>query len=155
MSISKMVEQVTEFHKAFGLPIADKPHTCVDLNLSSLRHSLILEEVNELYVAQVEKDLSSIADGICDCIYVLMGTAITYGLGSRLEEIFDEVHRSNMSKLVPDGSVLRREDGKVLKGPLFTPPDLKKILGKKYPNVQKCKDVSACQQFGCTGDCND
>jgi predicted HAD superfamily Cof-like phosphohydrolase len=69
-----------------------------------------------------------VADAIADCLYILYGTALEWGLGDKLPVIFDEVHRSNMSKLGADGKPIYREDGKILKGENYTPPQIKDIV---------------------------
>jgi len=72
--------------------------------------------------------LVEIADALTDLLYVLLGTFISHGLQDAAEDLFAEVHRSNMTKLGPDGKVIYREDGKVLKPPTFEPPDLRRVL---------------------------
>jgi len=120
---------VREFHETYGLVVNDEPferYEPIPADLWMLRHKLHREEFDELIDAMTACDTVEIADAICDLIYVLCGTAVSFGIP--LNDCFDEVQRSNMSKLMPDGSVHRREDGKILKGPNFTPPDLKSII---------------------------
>lgn len=76
-----------------------------------------------------ERNLVEVVDGIVDCLYILKGTINSFGLQDLIEEAFDEVHNSNMSKL-QDGNVLLREDGKILKGSNYFKPDLKRIIEK-------------------------
>lgn len=97
-----------------------------------LRHKLIQEEVGELLDASMSSHgtLVDVADAITDCFYILIGTAIEYGIADKLPELFDEVHRSNMSKLDDNGCPIYREDGKVLKSSKYTPPNLKEIIYK-------------------------
>lgn len=123
----KQLTQVYEFHKAFGHPIQTEPRW-PDVKRCELRQNLVAEEANEFLNAVGKRDMTETADAICDLMYVLLGAALEFGLGDRLELMFDEVHRSNMSKLGADGKPIYREDGKTLKGPNFTPPDLKSIL---------------------------
>lgn len=130
MSISKMVAQVTEFHKTFGLPISNSPTTVISAKEQRLRTNLLFEEVNETQTAMHNNDIIEIADGIVDSLYVIIGTAITYGLADKLDALFDEVHRSNMSKLGKGGKPIWDANGKVVKGPYFFLPNLGAILEK-------------------------
>jgi predicted HAD superfamily Cof-like phosphohydrolase len=91
---------------------------------AKLRYDLIDEELQELKQAQKREDIIWIADAIGDLLYVVYGCAVAYGIPA--QQVFDEVHRSNMSKFI-DGH--RREDGKWIKGPSYSPPDLRKVLG--------------------------
>lgn len=118
-------EKVIEFHEVFGSEINYTP-TLVGEDLESLRILLIEEELGELKEALSEDNLVSIADALTDILYVVYGAGVTYGID--LDATFAEVHRSNMSKLGENGEVVEREDGKVLKGPDYTPPNLFKIL---------------------------
>ncbi len=113
---------VKEFHEAMKIPVVDKPNLA-DHSRARLRSDLILEEMKETLDAIWQYDLVEIADGIADSIYVLCGTALEYGIP--LDEVFAEVHRSNMTKFI-DGSF--RDDGKYQKGPSYEPPNLAKIL---------------------------
>jgi predicted HAD superfamily Cof-like phosphohydrolase len=127
---------VRDFHETYGLEVNDEPIDMHELHphgptssspLWRLRSKLHDEELNELDDAMVQApDLVDIADAICDLIYVLCGTAVSFGIP--LDECFAEVQRSNMSKLGDDGKPIVREDGKILKGPDFSPPDLKSII---------------------------
>lgn len=126
--MKKQIEQLREFHTAFNLPLRSTP-TLVPRKEFALRQSLLSEEVTELLFAhQVDKNLTEVADAIIDSMYVLIGTAVQLGFGDVLEQLFDEVHRSNMSKLDEFGKPVMREDGKVLKSNLFSPPDFSSIL---------------------------
>src|SRR5574338_519877 len=106
--------KVREFHEAFGMPVADRPGM-VTPGRRELRIDLIEEEAYEVGDAMKEEDLAHIAKELADLLYVTYGAAIEYGIN--LDEVFDEVHRSNMSKLDVDGKPKYRADGKVLKGP--------------------------------------
>lgn len=119
-------EQVRAFHKAFNLYSPAHPILIRD-ELVALRIRLIDEELTEYQAAVNNEDLVEIADALADLAYVVIGTAVTHGL-TRFDEIFNEVHRSNMSKLGPDGNPLMRADGKVLKSSLFTPPSLRPLI---------------------------
>lgn len=116
---------VREFHEAFGHPIAERP-TLVSNALGDLRSALIAEEASEYGDALESRDLVEVADALGDLLYVVYGAALVHGLP--IGEIFEEIHRSNMSKLGEDGKPIYREDNKVLKGPNFTPPNLREII---------------------------
>lgn len=118
-------QQVREFHEAYNVPVLDVPQFPGDDRVA-LRESLITEEVGELLTAIKRRDLVETADGIADAIVVLIGTALEFGIP--LDRVMEEVHRSNMSKLGPDGKPVLRYDGKVMKGPNFTPPNIQSIL---------------------------
>lgn len=121
-------DMVREFHQTYGLPIVDTPgHPSEDR--IKLRRELISEEYWEYDRAVNRNDLVNIAQELADIIYVVYGCALEYGIP--LDEVFAEIHRANMSKLDTDGSVIRREDGKVLKGPNYSPPDIGAILDGK------------------------
>ena len=119
------VDAVADFHSYFDLPVFERP-VLPNVDRMTLRLSLIHEEVSELDVAAREQDITGIADGIADAIYVLIGMALEYGIP--IEEVFNEVHRSNMTKVWQDGSVRRRSDGKILKPPTYSPADIEAVL---------------------------
>lgn len=119
-------EMVQEFHRAFGQQVAKVP-TLAELPVENLRIDLIAEELDELAVALVEGNIFEVADALTDLAYVVYGMADIYGID--LDVCFREVHRSNMSKLGEDGKPILRADGKFLKGPNYSPPDLKTVLG--------------------------
>lgn len=125
--MEKQINQVLEFYKAFKHPIETEPKFMI-MDRAIMRHRLLDEEVVELFGAAAENDLVEVADAIADCFYILIGTAIEYGIAEKLPAIFDEVHRSNMSKLDDFGNPIYREDGKVLKSNNYTPPNLKDIV---------------------------
>jgi len=109
---------VREFHAKYGQPIAEEPNEFIPMERRELRKKLMKEEPQETCDAIDACNIVEIADGIADSIYVALGTAIEYGID--LEPVFAEVHRSNMTK-TPG---VQRDDGKILKGPGFTPPDI-------------------------------
>jgi predicted HAD superfamily Cof-like phosphohydrolase len=121
-------ELVREFMQTFEQKVNTKP-SLEDHKTRMLRLNLILEEYKELEDAVVEQDLVSIADALTDLLYVVYGSGHAFGID--LDACFTEVHRSNMSKLDANGQVIRREDGKVMKSELYSPPDLKPILFAK------------------------
>ena len=118
-------ELVGDFMEVFGQEIKDEP-VLPDWNTCALRLDLITEEVKELEVALANENLIDIADALTDILYVVYGAGNAFGID--LDACFEEVHRSNMSKLGQDGKPVYREDGKVLKGPDYFDPDLGAIL---------------------------
>ena len=100
--------------------------TLPDFNVRELRLELILEEVEELVTGIDNEDLVEIADALTDILYVTYGAGHTFGID--LDACFDEVHRSNMSKLDENGKAIYRADGKVLKGPNYFPPNLSNVF---------------------------
>jgi predicted HAD superfamily Cof-like phosphohydrolase len=125
--MNKQLKQVEDFQKAFGSFIGEGP-SFPPLERCVLRQRLLQEEVLELHEAWSNKDIVEVADAITDCLYILFGTAIEFGLQDKLEALFSEVHGSNMSKLDFDGKPIYREDGKVMKGPNYYRPNLKNII---------------------------
>ena len=119
---------VKDFHQAFGQRVGEYPEL-PDVSERTLRMKLITEEFNELCDAEEANDIIEIADALADIIYIACGTAVSYGIP--LDDVFAEVHRSNMAKLV-DGKVIRREDGKVQKPEGWTAPDIKGVLDKAH-----------------------
>lgn len=118
-------DRVKEFHKVFGHPVGVEPS--LEHARSGLRIELIDEELKELRMAVASNDLVGIADALGDLDYVVNGAAIEYGID--LPEVTKEIHRSNMTKLGPEGKPIYREDGKVLKGDGYEPPRLATVLG--------------------------
>jgi len=116
-------EKVSEFMNAFGQTVETKPTWT---SVSELRYELIREELEELREALDVKDIIGVADALTDLLYVVYGAGHSFGIP--LDKCFEEVHNSNMSKLGEDGRPIYREDGKVLKGPNYWQPDLKKVL---------------------------
>jgi predicted HAD superfamily Cof-like phosphohydrolase len=117
---------VAEFHRAFNLPMRQIPSVEIDHALARLRVDLLEEEVSEFVTASEKGDLVGIADALADIVYVIYGTALTYGID--LDSVLREVHMSNMSKLSSDGKPLIRGDGKVLKSEQYFPPDIASVL---------------------------
>ena len=117
--------KVFQFMYSFGQETLSRP-TLPDVNLAELRLDLIQEEVDELATAFINQDIVEIADALTDILYVTYGAGHAFGLD--LDECFEEVHQSNMSKLGIDGKPIYRQDGKVLKGRGYTPPQLAKII---------------------------
>ncbi len=125
------LEQVQEFHETYGLPVLDQADIS-DEKTNQLRINLLAEELDELKEALAEGDLVETLDALIDLQYVLDGAFLSFGLQHVKDAAFDEVHRSNMSKLGADGKPIRREsDGKVLKGPDYFKPDIAQFVDKK------------------------
>jgi predicted HAD superfamily Cof-like phosphohydrolase len=119
-------KKVEEFHNTFGVENLSSPNFPAE-KIQQLRIELIREEFEELKEAIDDNDIVEVADALTDILYVVYGAGLSFGID--LDKCFEEVHRSNMSKLTKDGKVIRREsDGKVLKSDQFSPPDLKSIL---------------------------
>lgn len=149
------LNQVAEFHKTFNAPILDKPEIPSEQRCS-LRVELLQEELNELKQAIEDKNITEIADALCDLQYVLSGAVLEFGLGNKFADLFNEVHRSNMSKACANQqeadetiehyrlkgveafseacgekiNVHRKSDNKVLKNKYYSPADLAGILEK-------------------------
>lgn len=122
------LDAVQEFHKAFGLGVQEQPMVALSPEKIDLRYELMKEENKEYLTAAKQANLLGVADALGDMLYILCGTIIEHGLQHKIVEIFEEIQRSNMSKLGEDGKPVYREDGKVLKGPNYSPPDLERIL---------------------------
>lgn len=118
---------VAEFHAAFGAPLPQEPAIPPD-DRAQLRIDLMTEELNELVEAIAKGDIVAAADALTDLQVVLDGTFLEFGLGAAKTALVAEVHRANMSKLGADGKPVLRDDGKILKGPGYTPPDLAPIV---------------------------
>lgn len=148
---------VAEFHRTFKHPIQAVP-VIPDENRCKLRVALIAEELKELEVAILEKDITGVADALCDIQYVLSGAVLEFGLGDKFKALFEEVQRSNMSKACKDEAeairtvehykqkdntecyykeiegkwlVYRKSDNKTIKSVGYSPADLESILASK------------------------
>ena len=118
-------ELVGDFMEVFGQQVNCEP-TLRDRETQDLRVDLISEELEELQLAITDNDIVEVADALTDILYVVYGAGHAFGID--LDECFMEVHESNMSKLGEDGKPIYREDGKVLKGPGYFPPNLEEIV---------------------------
>ena len=118
-------EDVKNFMITFGQEVKGKPKFPND-KIKQLRYELIKEELDELEKAMKTNNLKEIADALTDILYVTYGAGHAYGID--LDKCFTEVQRSNMSKLGKDGKPIYNEKGKVMKGPDFFEPDLKKFI---------------------------
>jgi predicted HAD superfamily Cof-like phosphohydrolase len=118
-------EKVGDFMSAFNQEVLVEP-VFPDFNLAALRLDLIEEEVQELRDGLGKNNLLEVADALTDILYVVYGAGHAFGID--LDDCFNEVHRSNMTKLGEDGSPVYRDDGKVLKGPNYSEPDLTEFV---------------------------
>jgi predicted HAD superfamily Cof-like phosphohydrolase len=125
--MKKQLEQVKQFHEVYGQKYYKSPMVQSD-EICDLRYRLGLEELNEYKEANQNDDPVGIADALTDQLYILLGTILQHGMGDIIEDVFDEVHSSNMSKLDENGNPIYREDGKILKGPNYRKPDIGKIV---------------------------
>jgi|ERR1700744_2600822 len=123
------LKSVAEFHEVFKIGNAENL-TLLDEKNYMLRYNLQKEENEEYLEACKREDMVEIADALGDQLYILCGTILKHGLQHKIEEVFDEIHRSNMSKLDENGQPIYREDGKVMKSTRYFRPDIKKILEK-------------------------
>lgn len=125
--MKKQLDSVAEFHDAFSVRNEKEP-TAIPYNLWKLRKDLLQEELDEYADACGEKNIVDIADALGDQLYILCGTILAHGMQHIIEDVFDEIHQSNMSKLGIDGKPVLRADGKVLKGPDYFKPDISKFI---------------------------
>ena len=126
--MKKQIDAVKEFHTAFKIGHSETPIADLGGTKNQLRYNLMKEENEEYFEAVQNNDLVEIADALGDMMYILCGTIIEHGLQEKIEAVFDEIQRSNMSKLGEDGQPIYREDGKVMKGPNYFKPDFSKLL---------------------------
>jgi predicted HAD superfamily Cof-like phosphohydrolase len=124
------IKHVEKFHDVFKIGNRYEPTGTVPESEYMLRYNLIKEENEEYLDACKNGDLVEIADALGDQLYILFGTILRHGLQHKIEEVFDEIQRSNMSKLDENGQPIFREDGKILKSNLYFKPDIKSILEK-------------------------
>ena len=126
--MQEQIAAVTKFHEVYRIPYAVQPTSDVDPQLIALRHRLMAEENEEYLEAALAGNLVEVADALGDMLYILCGTMITHGMQDKIEDVFREIQRSNLSKLGADGQPIYREDGKVMKGPNYFKPDIAAIL---------------------------
>lgn len=126
--MQKQLNAVKEFHQTFKVGFNEIPTATLGESKNQLRYNLMKEENEEYLKAVQDNDLTEIADALGDMLYILCGTIIEHGLQHKIEAVFDEIQRSNMSKLGTDGQPLYREDGKVIKGPNYLKPNFESIL---------------------------
>lgn len=126
--MKEKIAAVHAFHTAFGLGIENSPTANIGEKRNKLRFELMKEENEEYFEAASNNDLVEVADALGDMLYILCGTIIEHGMQDKIEEVFNEIQRSNMSKLGADGKPIYRADGKVLKGPNYFKPNIQEIL---------------------------
>ena len=122
------IKAVTLFHTSFGLGVSETQKADLGESKNRLRFNLMDEENKEYLEAAANDDMVEVADALGDMLYILCGTIIEHGMQYKIEEVFNEIQRSNMSKLGADGKPIYREDGKVLKGPNYFKPNIAEIL---------------------------
>ncbi|MEX2595539.1 MAG: nucleoside triphosphate pyrophosphohydrolase family protein [Salibacteraceae bacterium] len=130
LKLQEVISAVREFHDAFRIRNENEPTVAVDDKTVLLRYKLMREENEEYLEAAQNEDLVEVADALGDMLYILCGTILSHGMQHKIEEVFQEIQRSNMSKLDANGDPIYREDGKVLKSELYFKPDIKSILDK-------------------------
>jgi len=128
MTLQDKIKDVAFFHDTFLIGNRNTPTADIGEEYI-LRFNLLKEENEEYLEACQNKDLVEIADALGDQLYILFGTILRHGLQHKIEEVFDEIQRSNLSKLDSNGKPIFREDGKILKGENYFKPNIKKILG--------------------------
>ncbi len=126
--MQKQIKHVEKFHDTFGIPNEYAPKADVSKETIALRHRLMAEENEEYLEAALEGDSVEVADALGDMMYILCGTILSHGMQHIIEEVFEEIQASNMSKLGADGKPIYRADGKVMKGPSYFKPNIKAIL---------------------------
>ena len=126
--VDKKIDSVLDFNKSFNLLKNNKP-SLIEESEFNLRHRLMTEELTEYLDACKEGDLIEVCDAIVDLLYVLNGMVVAHGVQYIIEDMYNEVHRSNMSKL-ENGKPLYRKDGKVMKGSEYFRPNIKKFINE-------------------------
>lgn len=126
--IEKPLSAVATFHEMYDLLINESPTVDVADSIKSLRYELMKEENEEYLEAVKNNDLVEMADALGDMLYILCGTIITHGMQHKISAVFEEIQRSNLSKLGKNGKPIYREDGKVMKGPNYFKPNIAKVL---------------------------
>jgi len=125
------LKKLQQFHETFRCHIEYAPTADIPRDEFEVRIRLFEEELAEYRNAVEARNLVAVADALTDMLYVLLGTYVSHGLQEIAVELFDEVHRSNMSKLDEEGRPIFRDDGKVLKSDRFSEPDLGSILSRR------------------------
>jgi len=125
-----IIKAVETFHDSFGIDNNYEPTAKISQKDYELRHRLMQEENEEYLEAVKDNDLVEVADALGDQLYILCGTILKHGLQDKIVEVFEEIQRSNMSKLDKDGKPIYREDGKILKSDQYFKPNIKVILEK-------------------------
>ena len=126
--MKKQLNAVKDFHDIFGLSYNHSPTVELQKKIIELRFNLMKEENEEYIEAARNNDIIEVADALGDMLYILCGTIIEHGMSEIIEDVFDEIQKSNMSKLGADGKPIYREDGKVMKGPNYFKPNFSKFF---------------------------
>lgn len=129
--MKKQIDHVALFHNTFKIGNEEKPIAQLSEDGYMLRYNLMKEENDEYLEAAKSGDLTEIADALGDMMYILCGTILKHGLQDIIEDVFEEIQQSNMSKLDGNGEPIYREDGKILKGSNYFRPNIEAILKKK------------------------
>jgi predicted HAD superfamily Cof-like phosphohydrolase len=132
LTLRRTIQYVEEFHDAFGLPVRSEPTADLPEKEILLRFNLMKEENEEYLDAARRGDVVEIADALGDMLYILCGTINAHGMQHKIAEVFEEIQRSNMSKLDENGKPIYREDGKVMKSDRYFKPDIAAILGVEF-----------------------
>ena len=133
--MNNQLKAVEEFHTTFGHPVGNKP-MIIPMKRYDLRFSLMAEENEEYLEAARTGNKVEIADALGDMMYILSGTILEHGMQGIIEDVFNEIQSSNMSKLGKDGKPILREDGKILKGPGYFKPNIAQFITGQYQMVQ-------------------
>ena len=128
ITFETIMNHVETFHESFGINNEESPIAKVGDKVIDLRFELMREENEEYLEAAKNNDLIEVADALGDMLYILCGTILSHGMQHKITEVFEEIQKSNMSKLGADGKPIYREDGKVMKGPNYFKPNIKKII---------------------------
>lgn len=126
--MEEIIDHVRQFHDAFGIENGSEPIANISKDQIELRHRLMHEENEEYLEAALNGDIVEVADALGDQLYILCGTILKHGLQHKIVEVFEEIQRSNMSKLDKEGKPIYREDGKILKSDQYFRPNLADIV---------------------------
>jgi predicted HAD superfamily Cof-like phosphohydrolase len=128
LSLQNVISAVRTFHDSFKIPNSDEPNSSLSEKDVLLRHRLMAEENDEYLEAAKAGDMVEIADALGDQLYILCGTILRHGMHDVIEDVFQEIQASNMSKLGENGLPILREDGKIMKGPGYFRPNIKMAM---------------------------
>ena len=126
--MKEQLKKVEQFANSFNIPVNENPTEKIPINRKVLRYDLMKEENEEYLIAAINNNKIEIADALGDMLYILCGTILEHGMQHKIVEVFEEIHRSNMTKLDENGNPIYREDGKILKGENYFKPDLGKFF---------------------------
>ena len=126
--MKKQLDSVKQFHDTYKIGYSNNPIADLGPEKNKLRFKLMSEENEEYLDASNNNDIIEVADALGDMLYILCGTIIEHGMQDIIEPVFDEIQKSNMSKLDNEGKPIYRDDGKVLKGPNYFKPNIRKFF---------------------------